>query len=155
MALSNTEAALAALHAKLIAKAVEGSPKIPPPSRNLSLPGELAEFSGVRAFLNTFDGDIRWDDQLLGDAQAHYELKQPATISWVVEGVDPAARDTVFDDGLQALIAALFADRTLGGAVAGLEVPTVRRRGLATDGLAHMRACAIEVEMLISSTLPI
>ena len=155
--MSRTEEAVGALVEALISAANAPAPAIPKPARNMTLPSRFNVFTGaIGGWLNVLDGSGEVSTAALGadDTPDAYEIVQRATIEWVVEAADPAAREAAFDAGLVAIDDVLRADRTLGGAVSDARIEAIERSNLAFDGLATIKAASITATLTFLSDRP-
>ena len=75
-------------------------------------------------------------------------------VEFVVAGGERAARRAAFESGLDAIWAAIAADRTLGGKVDYVEMLTPKRTGsgLITDGMPNVLAAEITVRLSFVSS---
>jgi hypothetical protein len=157
--MTNTEAAIQALFAKILAKSQVVSPKIPKPLRNEGLPTEFSPpANGVRQYLNLWDGEHEVDAELLGAdvLSAGYDLVHKSPLEYAVAGKDQATRDAAFSDGLIAIDDAIKADRTLGGVVSHCAIEQVNGQGsgLTTDGLPNIKGAELIIRMEFTSDRP-
>src|SRR3954469_16860960 len=118
--MSKTGDALEALYAALAAKASGLDPAIPQPLQNEALPARFATAGdGLDKYLNVWDSGEDVPEEFLGaDTVADgYDLPFSVPIEFVFAGGERAARRVAFEAGLDAIWAAIAADRSLGGAV--------------------------------------
>src|SRR3954465_4854184 len=130
--MSETGDALEALYAALVAKASELGSAIPHPLQNEALPARLATAGdGLEKYLNVWDSGEDVPEEFLGAdiVSDGYDLTWSVPIEFVVAGGERVARRVAFEAGLDAIWAAISADRTLGGTVAYAEMLTPKRTG--------------------------
>jgi hypothetical protein len=146
--MSKTGDALEALYAALVAKASELGSAIPQPLQN--------EGDGLDKYLNVWDSGEDVPEEFLGaDTVADgYDLTWSVPIEFVVAGGERAARRVAFEAGLDAIWAAIAADRSLGGIVDHAEMLTPKRTGsgLVTDGMPNVLAAEITVRLSFVSS---
>ena len=154
---SRTEQAILALVAALTVQAGIGSPAIPVPTRNNTLPAKFAAFNAVAVFFNVLDGDGKVEDTSLGnpdEAADSYRIFHRAQIEWAVQAVSDTDREAAFDAGLVAINAALAADRSLGAMVDWCEIDETIRSNLVTDALPNTKAIVVYVRLEFLSSMP-
>lgn len=171
MPASESETALAAFYAALVAKAAEVGSPLSAPRRNEALSARVAQPSpGLFVWLNAWDGSGRSVGEYLGadDAVAHdasakpFDIEHRALIDFSVTGGSDADRRARFDAGLQAIAAALRPVlvsnvlQYLGGAVDGCEIEEVARdgSGIVTEGLPNALGASITVLLTFTSSRP-
>lgn len=170
--MTRTKEGLEALLALLTALAKEFDFATVTPMRNQALPTRMVELKeGVVAYLNLWDGtsDPSANDELLGadlvsetDGSTSlipnaYEITHLAKLEWAVSGKNDEVRERLFDDALVAFAKALQADRTLGGVVSHCQIVAPLNwagSGLSTDGMPHITAVEITIELQFVSSLP-
>jgi hypothetical protein len=155
--MSKTGDALEALYAALVAKASELGSAIPQPLQNEALPARFATAGdGLDKYLNVWDSGEDVPEEFLGaDTVADgYDLTWSVPIEFVVAGGERAARRVAFEAGLDAIWAAIAADRSLGGIVDHAEMLTPKRTGsgLVTDGMPNVLAAEITVRLSFVSS---
>jgi hypothetical protein len=170
--ITRSEQALQALVTALEAKAAGDDPALPVILRNEDVFArmEAVPATGVHRFLNVWDGEVSVADEALGadlvDAiddeepgAGAYEIELRPRIDWICVGPQ-ADRDAAFDAGLIAIHDAIRGaivdgDRVyLAGAVDHAAIERVVRSGLATDGLAGVKACEITPLLQFTSARP-
>jgi hypothetical protein len=154
---SNTETAILALVAVLEAKSALDRTILPAPVRNQALPARLASAgANLQTHVNVWDGDTEIDQELLGaDVIANgYELAHEVAIEAVVAGGSDADREARFDAMMTAILSALAAGRTLGGAVDTCHVVRIssKQRELVTEGLPNAKGAEVAVRLEFTSS---
>jgi hypothetical protein len=84
-----------------------------------------------------------------------YQYEHRAEIEVIVQGKTPAARATAFDTLVQAIGAALAADRTLGGLSDWTEAQAPQPVDLPVEGAAALKAAIIPVILTYSTSDPL
>lgn len=151
--MTRVEAAYIALHGVLTAASQEQGSPLPAPKRNAALHTALDAATGAvtsGVFLNLHDDDPRPVGDLAGGPRGEKEFYVVARLEWVV-GLKDAARDARFDAGMEAIAAALQADRTLGGVVDDTEIDLPRRADLAILGAQRLKGATVPILMLITA----
>ncbi|MFY0638707.1 hypothetical protein [Maricaulis maris] len=159
--MTKVEAAYQALMARLTTAAEDSANPLPEPKRNEPLVNAFTSFEGGGnqvdggVFLNVFDqdGDPLGIESGASDEDEHadHEFYQNAQIEWIVEHNKNDEREALFDAGMEAIAAALQADRFLGGAVDDLEIQMPRRANLALSGAPKIKAVIIPLRMLLTA----
>lgn len=112
--MTKTETALSALAAALTAQ-----PGLPAVARDAVFERLIEESADGKArALVLRRGRAEVLTRIVGAAAGErFELAHPAELEWYVADPDEAALQTAFDAGIEAIAAAVRADRTLSGAV--------------------------------------
>jgi hypothetical protein len=151
--MTRTETALRAL-----AAALEASAALPTVRRNVTFDQvfeDLAGASPLQTALLLGDGPGAAAERTLGGIEGgRYEIDHPAALDWLVAGSAGTALETAFDAGLEAIAAVIAADRSLGGTVAYVEIPTPPERDLETAGSAQVKIARLVVSLRFTSDLP-
>jgi hypothetical protein len=159
---SKTELAVKALFDALLAQSQLENAALPTPKRNEALPARLfqAGVGAPQSYLNLWDGEGGPDGEFLGadEIEDGYDLLHRPVIEWVVAGGADAARDALFDKGLEQIHDAIKRgnDGVLAGAVdaAAIEQVTRNGKGLVTDGLPNVRAAEVTIVLSFTSSRP-
>lgn len=147
-----SEDACAALAAWLTAAA-----GLPDALRNdMTLSGFSEAAAGVGWKLAVLDDDIVELTHVFGEPHV-YELEVRAEILLAVEGQPGPIRDGVFSGAMAALAAALFDDRTLGGAVEDIRAgERVERDHLLPEtGQPPVETARLTVAMIVTANSPL
>ncbi len=99
------------------------------------------------------DGDPGAPEVTLSPLAYHYEHR--AEIEVIVQGKTPAARATAFDTLMQAIGAALAADRTLGSLCDWTEAQAPQPVDLPVEGAAAIKAAIIPVILTYTTADPL
>ena len=99
------------------------------------------------------DGDPGTPEVMLSPLAYHHEHR--AEIEVIVQGNTPAARTTSFDTLVQAIGAALAADRTLGGFCDWTEAQALQPVELPVEGAAALKAAIIPVILTYTTSDPL
>lgn len=117
--------------------------------RNEMLPERVPE-SGI---LIVRDGDPGEPEILLSPPEYVYEHR--AEVEVVVEGATAQARDQLFDSLLQAVGAAVAADRTLGGLCDYVEAQAPAPVDLPIEGAPGLKAAVVPIVLHYGAADPI
>lgn len=99
------------------------------------------------------DGDPDAPEVTLSPLAYHYEHR--AEIEVIVQGKTPATRATAFDALVQAIGAALTADRTLGGLCDWMDAQAPQPVDLPVEGAVALKAAIIPVILTYTTTDPL
>jgi len=99
------------------------------------------------------DGDPSAPEVTLSPLAYHYEHR--AELEVIVQGKTPAARAVAFDTLVQAIGAALAADRTLGGLCDWIEAQAPQSVDLPVEGTAALKAAIIPVILTYTTADPL
>ncbi len=170
--ITRTELALQALIVALEAKAAGDGPALPQIWRNEDVFARMeAAGDGVHRFLNVWDGEVAVSAEALGadlvneiddeePGAGAYDIELRPRIDWICVGGAQADRDAAFDRGLIAIhdaVRGAIVDGArvyLEGRVDQATIERIARSGLATDGLAGVKACEITPLLQFTSHRP-
>ncbi|OAI25957.1 hypothetical protein A1351_15505 [Methylosinus sp. R-45379] len=149
-----TEAALQALIA-----ALDSSPGLPTVRRSALLDDTLESVDSediVSTALVLQDGDAETEngELCIGFAGNRFALVHHAELEWIVASNDATLLGSTFDAGLEAIAAAISADRTLGGAVLLADLRRPPERGLRPLGARTAKTASIIVTLEFTSSQP-
>lgn len=148
--MSATEDAVSALVATLAA-----SPALPTARRDAVFDEVLEEFSAsgqdyARALILRI-GDSLSLARAIGDTPNAFEHVRNVDVEWLVAGAEGQALATQFDYGVDAIFAALEADRTLGGVVDAAEIAEAPEIGAEAAGAKAVLTALIRVQLTFTS----
>jgi hypothetical protein len=151
--MTRTEQALRAL-----AAALDASATLPQTRRNAPLDQVLEDIaapgSANAAALVLIDGSGTVLDQVLGDGESRFSIEHHAEVEWLVSGQEGLALETDFDNGLEAIAAAVEVDRTLGGVVDDVQLNEPPERDLDVLGARPAKTAVLRVSLLFTSSHP-
>lgn len=145
MALNTVEDAHDALVAALAASEASAFDNVTP-TRDAALPGEAVAAS-LNVVKNPQPAQVLGEQMGLGEDDVLVEYVQTFDVEWIVRENDEATRKARFAAGLVAMEAALYADRTLGGQAAGLNLGAVNYENHTLSGAPHTAACVVPVRV--------
>jgi hypothetical protein len=142
--MSAREAAIAALHTSLTF-ALEGRDPAPVVLRNETVPQRIP----AGGLVVVRDGEMLSETAMFSPLA--WAIEHGAEVEIVVAGATPADRDTLLDDLLSAIGAAIAVDRTLGGAVEWVGPGAPRCEDIVVEGAAASRAVLITVTLAFTA----
>lgn len=118
------------------------------------LPGPETPAS-CNVVLNPAPAQILAEQLGLGEDAIIVEWVQTFDIEWIVRDENEATRTERFTDGQAAIEAALYKDRTLGGAACGVNIGPPNYENHTIAGTPHTAACVIPVRVSLRGLSPL